>query len=821
MKRLWGILMLFVCVGVAAQSTRIKGKVLDAGTLEPLPFVGVYFDGTTIGISTDLEGNFALETRSRDVSTLTAHLLGYESQSIQITPGTFSNVTFRLKQDWNQLNAATVKPDDRYIRSILDRIDRARDRHNPERGPDWTADLYSRMEVDATNMEDIVSLGIFKDKLKFVLDYKDTSAITGKSFIPIMISENQSRKYHVEPEINKELMISSRISGVPQDNFLRQFTGSYLLSTNFYDATIHIYNLDVPSPAARSSRAFYNYFLVDSLMVDGRKTYTLRFHPKKLVTSPVMDGELSIDAEDFAIRSVHAQLANQANVNWVRHINVDIENERLPDGKWFFKDERLFLDLAVSLNDNSKIVSMLARRQLHYSNPDFSKVTEKEILADSDPVIVKHSVEKSPEEWEQIRPFELTEREKGVFDMVERIEESKAFKWTYSISEMFVTGFLENKNIGLGYGPWARTITFNGTEGLRLQVGGKTLKEFSKFIRLYGYLGYGFKDKKFKWDSSVEFIFRRDKTRKLTLSARNDWEQLGRGSGIFGEENIFNSLFAQGSYDRRSLARQYTVKYEHEWTTHFNNYLSLRHFRLLANDEVPLIRPDGSYADFFTVNELHYNARFSWDERVNRGFFTKMEIFTRFPIITLDIAGAMNGISPEDYKYLRSELTFDWRISAGAIGFGMAHINGGAIWGSIPYPLLKLHEGNQTYFLDKAAFSCMDYYEFASDRWVTAFYEHNFNGFFLGKIPLIKKLDLREIVTARAAWGTLTPQNRENAPYRLMENTDSLEKPYFEVGVGLGNIFRMLRVDCFWRLNHLSDNPKRNFAFNIGLDMAF
>ena len=54
-----------------------------------------------------------------------------------------------------------------------------------------------------------------------------------------------------------------------------------------------------------------------------------------------------------------------------------------------------------------------------------------------------------------------------------------------------------------------------------------------------------------------------------------------------------------------------------------------------------------------------------------------------------------------------------------------------------------------------------------------------------------------------------------------MENTDSLEKPYFEVGVGIGNIFRMLRLDCFWRLNHLSDNPKRNFAFNIGLDMAF
>ena len=821
MKRLGLIFFLFVCVAGSAQTTRIKGHVTDAETGEDVPFAGVYFDGTTIGISTDLEGNFSLETRSREITTLTAHLLGYLPQTVPVQVGSFSEINFALQKDLNQLNAAMVKPDDRYIRSILAKIDAARERHNPERGPDWSADLYSRMELDATNMEDLLSLGIFKDRLKFILDYKDTSAITGKSFIPILLSENQSRKYHVHPDINKEVMLASRISGVEQDNILRQFTGAYLLKANFYDSTIHIYNLDVPSPAAAAGRPFYNYYLVDSLQVDGRKTYTLRFHPKKLVTSPVLDGEMTIDAEDFAIRSVHASLANQANVNWVRHINMDIENQRLESGKWFFKDERLFLDLAVRLDDNSKIVSFLARRQLNYGEPTYQKVTDPKILGDSDPVIMTGVEERDTTYWNSVRPYELSEREKGVFKMVDRIQESRAYKWIYHISEMFVTGFWENKKIGLAYGPWARTVTFNGTEGLRLQVGGKTTKEFSKFIRLYGYLGYGFKDKRFKYDSSVELIFRRDKTRKLTLSARNDFEQLGRGSGIFGEENIFNSLFAQGSYDRRSLARQFTAKYEHEWTTNFNNYLSIRNFRLYANDEVPLIRPDGTAVESFSVNEVHYNARFSWEERINRGFFVKSEIFTRLPIVTLDVAGAINGITKEDFRYLRSELTFDWRIPAGALGFGMAHLNGGAIFGSVPYPLLKLHEGNQTMFLDKAAFSCMDYYEFASDRWVTAFYEHNFNGFFLGKIPGVRKLDLREIVTVRGAWGTITPQNRENAPYRLMERTGALETPYFEVGVGLGNILRMLRLDCFWRLNHKRENPKENFAFNIGLDMAF
>ena len=160
-----------------------------------------------------------------------------------------------------------------------------------------------------------------------------------------MISETMARKYHaLEPAVDKEVIEGSRISGLEQDNILRQFSGSYLLKTNFYRNQISVFNLDLPSPASAAGHPFYNYFLVDSLQVDGRKTYTLRFHPKRLVTSPVLDGEMNIDAEDFAIRSVHASLASKSNVNWIRHINVDIENQRLEDGKWFGKEERLFIE---------------------------------------------------------------------------------------------------------------------------------------------------------------------------------------------------------------------------------------------------------------------------------------------------------------------------------------------------------------------------------------------------------------------------------------------------------------------------------------------
>jgi hypothetical protein len=163
----------------------------------------------------------------------------------------------------------------------------------------------------------------------------------------------------------------------------------------------------------------------------------------------------------------------------------------------------------------------------------------------------------------------------------------------------------------------------------------------------------------------------------------------------------------------------------------------------------------------------------------------------------------------------------EWNIPSTAVGFGKLFITGGAIQGSVPYTLLKLHEGNQTYFMDRSAFSCMNYYEYASDRWLSGYYEHNFNGFFLGKIPLIKELDLREVATVRFAWGTLSPQNRENAPFQLPVEMGSLEIPYVEAGIGISNIFRVLRVDAIWRLTHQRTDGGKNFTINIGFDVEF
>ena len=812
------VLLLSFSLGLTAQTTRVKGKVTDADTGEPIPFASIYFDGTTIGISTDLEGEFVLETRSEQAQALTASIIGYESQTFIIVNGSFSVVNFRLHRDENRLAAATVRPDDRYLRSILDRLDRARPRHDPERNGPWQSGLYSKIELDLTHAEGLIGNTVLDKRLGFLLDYRDTSAVTGDSFIPVLLSETVSRRYHsLDPKVDREVITANRISGMQPENILRQFTGSHVLSTNFYRDRIEVFNLDIPSPAAKGGQTFYNYYLVDSLQVEGRKTYTLRFHPKRLVTSPVFDGELCIDAEDFGIRSVHADLAPQSNVNWVRHINIDIENRRLPDGRWFYKEEHLFMDF--SLTGSDRLMSFLGNRRLVYAEPTFEAITEPRLLADGDRVVIDGNAIQDDAFWEAARPYALTAREEGIFDMADEVTGSRAYRRVHGIANMLITGYAENPRLGLGYGPWARTYTFNDMEGNRIQAGLRTTKEFSEKVRLGGYVAYGFKDRQFKGRATAEFMFRRDKTRKLTLKAIRDFEQLGRGDGLFSEQNIFNSLLARTGSDRRSLLSEWNATYEHEFNPSFNNTLELRSLRIHGNDLIPLIRPDGTPLESIASNQIHWGGRFSWQEHINRGYFSKTSIFTRYLVVTVDLVTGIKGITDNDCSFLRGELTFDWKVPAGAAGFGTLHFNGGAILGSVPYPLLKLHEGNQTYFLDKTAFSCMDYFEFASDRWATAFYEHNFNGFFLGKVPLVKRLKLREVLTVRTAWGILSDDNTLRAPVRLLDGMGSLDKPYTEVGAGLSNILRLFRVDGFWRLTHRRDHG--NFTLNLGLDLDF
>jgi hypothetical protein len=171
-----------------------------------------------------------------------------------------------------------------------------------------------------------------------------------------------------------------------------------------------------------------------------------------------------------------------------------------------------------------------------------------------------------------------------------------------------------------------------------------------------------------------------------------------------------------------------------------------------------------------------------------------------------------------DYNYHKLVLNLDDRIRINPIGYLDYVLECGKVWGQIPYPLLEMHGGNETYTYDPYAFNAMNYYEFVSDEYAFATLSHHFDGFFLNRIPLMRKLKWREVVGANAVIGTVSDKNRKVLIFP--DNLYSLNRgPYVEASVGIENILKVFRFDGVYRLTYL-DNP-RVTPFSIRFSMQF
>ncbi len=828
------LLVILFLPDALAQATKVKGQVVDASTGEGIPFAGVYFKNSTVGVSADMNGCFFLETRDT-LSLLSASILGYEEQIKKINIRSFNEVKFSLKPVHDQLNAAVVKPDDRYMRSILRKIDEAKDRNNPERRPMYSCDVYTKMELDVTNPQSPLISGFMPKDFKFVYDYMDTSVVSGMPFLPVLISESTSKYYHrSDPPSNREVIKATRISGVDSNPMLAQFTGNMYVKTNFYENYINIFQVEIPSPLSSSGMTYYNYYLVDSLSVEGRKTYKIRFHPSKWVSSPTFDGEMSIDAGEYALRDIHVRLKKGSNVNWVRDMTIDVVNIRLPDSTWFYKQDRMYVDFSPTMRDSSKMITFLGNRQIDYSSPDFT-VTYKDDKEDINAQVQagKNVINNDEDYWQGVRPYPLSEKEKGIYNMVDSIKNVPLYKDFYALADMVVNGFLNTEYVG--FGPYSSLYSFNELEGDRVQLGIRTTKKLSRRFRIMGYAAYGFKDKTLKGGGTFEYMFDNQPTRKLTLSYKHDVMQLGKGPSIYGSGGLMSSVLAKANSQKMSMVNDYSLSYQHEWSQNFNTIAALESRRVFSNMFVPMVSPGGYRFNSVGYNQAHLQLRFSKDEIVTRGVFDKHYIYSKYPVVTVDLIGSTKGIGKNEYSYFRPELSLHYTLTLPPLGLSKFDFNTGTIVGRVPYPMLKIHEGNGTYTFSRNSFACMDYYEFASDLWATLFWEHNFKGFFLGKIPLLRRLQWREVASLRAAYGTIRKENngilgeqRSGAVMLFPQGMNKLNRPYVEMGVGVTNIFRFLRIDAFWRMTHryeVKDGVKvphdNRFVINFGLEFKF
>lgn len=823
---LW--LLLLLPTGTMAQSTRVRGTVTDAETGESLVGVSVLFRHSFVGISTDIDGAYALETRD-SVSVLEFSLLGYEPQAVDIVPGSYNEVNVALEVSSMGIDAVVVVRGEDPAMPILRNVSRNKWRNDPQRMESYACRAYTKMELDLSNMR-----GSFKNKalqrnFGFVFDNVDTSAITGKPFLPVMITESSADLWHRRsPSLDREVIRASRISGIEEDYALSQFTGQLYADVNFYDNYIDLFNVRFAGPLSDHGSMYYDYYLVDSLRLDGRKIYRIRFHPK-VSSVPVFDGEVNIDSATFALQSARVTMPRGVDVNWLRHLVLEAESRPLDDTLWFPSREKMFADFSLVRSDSSKMISFLGHREVSYSDVRVGVEIPREVERIDRNVTYDDDVLRNDESfWEEVRPYRLSEREKATYAMVDSIKQVPMFRNIYGVLEAVLGGYYETGKVG--WGPYYKVFSFNRLEGARFQMGVRTTNDFSRKVRLSGYAAYGTKDSGVKGGGTVELMFNNRLKRKLTLSARHDALQLGSGVNAFSESNIMSSLFSRGNKTRLSIVDEAKADYSHEWVQGISTGVGASLRSISSNRYVPLLRSDSTEMGAVRSAAVGVSARLAFRETVLRRYFDSRSLGSKYPILSLHATFGLKGLLRNDFSYTRLEAGLSYRLDIPPLGSSHLTVEGGHIFGKVPYPLLKLHEGNGTYFYDKYAFSCMEYYEFASDSWVSFFYEHHFKGFFLGKIPLLRKLKWREVAVFKGVYGTLSEKNDGSLPYseailRFPQGLGSVRKPYFEAGVGIENIFKVFRVDAIWRLTHrdkiIDGDRVGRFTVNCSVELHF
>ncbi len=545
----------------------------------------------------------------------------------------------------------------------------------------------------------------------------------------------------------------------------------------------------------------YKYFLTDSSLIDDRYwCYKIHFKPRR-ESELTFIGDMWIHDTTYAVKQIEATISGDANINWINEFSVYQEYNQVSKEVWMLTTDKLVIDFTAS----NRTMGFYGRKTASYRNFHINQPKVDAFYNGVDNIIVDDSANLHSEEfWEESRHMDLSENEKNIYAMVDTIRQIPAFRTYVDIIQLVVTGYKVWGNVEIG--PYFNLYSWNQIEGHRFRFGGRTSNDFSKRLMIEGYTAYGTRDEKFKYGAGFQYFLSKKPRQLVGARYRWDVEQLGQGDNAWRNDNILASFLRRNPANQLNGYQEFKVFYEREWFNGFSNRLELNRREIWGLGDLSFRPPEinGPRDGRITTSEITLHSRFAYKEKFVSGEFNRVSLGAELPILQARYSLGLKDVFNSEYNYHILRINLRDKTVINPIGYSEWIVEGGKIWGQLPYPLLELHNGNETYAYDLSAFNLMNFYEFVSDEYVSFSLTHHFNGLFLNKIPLMKKLKWREVASIRGVAGNLDDKNRAELPFP--NDLFSLSQPYYEAGVGIENILKILRVDGLWRLSYL-DNP--------------
>jgi len=802
--------------------TKVSGYVFDEYD-QPVSFANIIFKGSTLGTITDENGRFYLES-SETWSTLIVSFIGYEMIEVPLSKKVNYDLKFILKEQASQLDQVVIVTGKQSKKNnpaidLLRKIWEHKRKNGLRQFNQYQYDKYEKVEFDLNTIDSaLIKSKLFRG-MEFVFDEVDTSRVTGKTYLPIFINEAVSKVYG-DNTIRKEkdVLSGNKNSGFSDNQIIIDFVQDLYSDFNVYDNYLKFFDKSFVSPLSRTGINTYNYVLSDSTFIDNKWCYNIIYYPRRK-NELTFKGDFWVADTTYAIKEINLQASKSANINWVKDIYIEQEFEVLNDSLFLVKRDYMMSDFAINKKEKSK--GLYGKRTTIYNNYVFDKELDKKFYEEEVYNYDKDVYARDDSFWEENRLEVLNKDEKGVYKMLDTLKTVKKFKQIYNLGSILASGYIEFNQLPLDYGPIFSTFGFNEVEGWRLRTGVRTYFGRNDLWRLEGFLAYGFKDDKFKYGISGKWLL--DKKNRFIISGgnRRDIEQIGASltssTDVLGRSLASSAVFTVGANDKLTSINLTSIAVELEpW----RNVI----FRIGGNYRTLESASPTFSLDYNTPNGVasetkQYETTFSvsyFPQRKMTGFgVERLEINDDYAHLFAQISRGDKSVFNGDFDYTKLQMSYiqPWQI--GGIGRLTTTIEAGKTFGAVPLGLLSVIPGNQSYFSIYNTFSQLEYYEFVSDTYTSLNFEHNFNGRFLSRIPFLRKFNLREIVGIRGVWGEISD---ENIALNTTSNPNSIplvapnDKVYYEYSFGVGNIFKIFRIDFNFRGNYLENPNARKFG---------
>jgi hypothetical protein len=810
---------------------QITGQVTDAQTGEAIPFASVQYKEHDIGVVSDLDGHFHIARHNG--WTLTISAVGYVSDTVMVNASLKSPCEIELKPDNTMLKEVTVKSKrERYSRrnnpavEMMRKVIAAKKRTDLDNHDYYQYNKYQKLTLALNEITPALLDSPKYKKKQWIIDQVEVCPYNNKLILPISVDETVSQKiYRKKPHDEKVIIKGMQSSGVNDlvqtGDILNTLMKEVFTDVDIYDDQIRMLQYPFTSPIGSDAIAFYRYYIEDTVFVERDKCFHLHFLPNNQQDFGFR-GDLYILADSsWQVKRCEMTIPKKSDVNFVENMQITQEFMRLPNGEWVLSVDDMFTEITLA-SFLQKFVVIRNTRLIDYA---FDELPRQLFKGKKKEVKDVNAMMRGDDFWAQYRQVELTRGESSMDAFIRNIEQIKGFKYIIFGLKALIENFVETGSkkhpSKVDIGPINTMFTSNFIDGLRTRISAQTTANLDSNLFLRGYVARGWGSKKWYYKGDViwsfnkkEYLPREFPQRTLTLSSSYDIESPSDKFLRTDKDNVFTA-FKWSKVDKMLFYNRQSLTFEREEDWGFRTTVS---FKTEQNEAVgslyyiPMSESPDCASRKFRTTEVRGELRFAPGETFINTKQRRLPINLDAPVLTVSQTIGIKGLLGSDYSYSLTEASIYkrfWLRSWGKMDF---LVKGGIEWEKVPYPLLIMPQTNLSYIIQDYTFEAINNMEFPTDRYLAAHVNWDLNGKIFNRIPLLRKLKWREWIAVRCLWGELTDKNNpflaQNAGNPiLMYFPDGAyvidpKKPYWEISLGVHNIFKIIHVEYVRRMNY-------------------